>query len=74
MDWSPGWWLNLQRHSAAVIQIGRERRDVTAHKADPDRAARLWPEFTGPYPGYLKYLSRTAREIPLVILHPDHRG
>ena len=73
MDWFPAWWLNLQQHSAAVIEIGRERRDVTARKADPEQRARLWPEFTRPYPGYLKYEARTAREIPLVILHPNHR-
>ena len=72
MDWFPAWWLNLQHHSAAVSEIGRDRRDVTACKADPERRARLWPEFTGPYPGYLEYEARTAREIPLVILrsHP----
>ncbi|HUK45493.1 MAG TPA: nitroreductase family deazaflavin-dependent oxidoreductase [Gaiellaceae bacterium] len=73
MDWFPAWWLNVQQHPAAVIEIGRERRDVTARKADPERRARLWPEFTGPYPDYLKYEARTTREIPLVILHPNHR-
>ena len=73
MDWFPAWWLNLQQHPAAVIEIGRERRDVAASEADPERRARLWPEFTGPYPGYLKYEARTAREIPLVVLHPDTR-
>ena len=70
MDWFPSWWLNLQRHPAAVIEIGRDRREVVARKADPERRARLWPEFTGPYPGYLRYEARTTREIPLVILRP----
>lgn len=69
MDWFPAWWLNLQRQPAAVIEIGRERRAVTATKADPERRARLWPEFTERYPGFLRYEARTAREIPLVILH-----
>ncbi len=73
MDWFPAWWLNLQQHAAAVIELGRERRDVTASKAGPERRARLWPAFTGPYPGYLEYEARTAREIPLVILHPQER-
>jgi F420H(2)-dependent quinone reductase len=74
MDWYPAWWLNLRRQPAAVIEIGRERRAVTAGKADPERRARLWPEFTTAYPGYLRYQARTAREIPLVILHPHHWG
>jgi deazaflavin-dependent oxidoreductase (nitroreductase family) len=73
MDWFPAWWLNLQQHAAAVIELGRERRDVTASKAGPERRARLWPAFAGPYPGYLEYEARTAREIPLVILHPQER-
>jgi len=71
-DWFPAWWLNLKEHPAAVIEIGRERHQVIASKADPERRARLWPEFTAPYPGYLKYEARTTREIPLVILHPEH--
>jgi F420H(2)-dependent quinone reductase len=73
MDWFPAWWLNLQQHSACVVAIGRERRDVIARKADSELRARLWPAFTGPYPGYLKYQARTVREIPLVILHPNHQ-
>jgi F420H(2)-dependent quinone reductase len=73
MDWFPAWWLNLQQRPAAVVEIGRERRDVTAGKAGLARRARLWPEFTGRYPGYLEYEGRTPREIPLVILHPNHR-
>src|ERR1700733_11262493 len=64
MDWFPAWWLNLQRQPAAMIEIGRERRAVTAGKADPERRARLWPEFTERYPGFLRYEARTAREIP----------
>lgn len=74
MDWFPAWWLNLQQHPAAVIEIGRERREVTASNADPARRARLWLELTARYPGYLKYEARTARRIPLVILHPSRAG
>jgi F420H(2)-dependent quinone reductase len=74
MDWFPAWWLNLQQHPVAVIEIGRERRTVTASKACPERRARLWPEFTRSYRGYLKYEARTAREIPLVILSRRSAG
>ncbi len=74
MDWFPAWWLNLQQQPAGLIEIGREHRAVTATKADPERRARLWPEFTAAYPGYLRYEARTAREIPLVILRPNHRS
>jgi F420H(2)-dependent quinone reductase len=70
MDWYPAWWLNLQQQPAAAIEIGRERLPVIARKAGPEERARLWPEFTRPYPGYLAYEARTEREIPLVILPP----
>ena len=58
--------VELERKSA----IGRERTRVTARKASPDERARLWPEFTSGYPGYAKYATKTAREIPVVLLEP----
>ena len=69
-DYFPAWWLNLRSNPSAEIDIGGDRTLVTARKASPDERARLWPEFTSGYPGYAKYATRTAREIPVVILEP----
>ena len=74
MDWFPAWWLNLQARPEATIEIGRRRMPVRAEKADPEERARLWPRFTGLYPGYAKYEERTSREIPVVLLHPLDRS
>ena len=69
-DYVPAWWLNLRSNPEAEVEIGRGRTLVTARKASPDERARLWPEFTSRYSGYAKYATRTAREIPVVILEP----
>jgi len=69
-DDAPAWWLNLRSNPLAEIEIGRERSSVAARKASPDEYARLWPKFTSGFPGYAKYKTKTAREIPVVILEP----
>jgi len=70
MDWFPAWSLNLLDQPLATVEVGRERRNVVAHRASPNEHARLWAEITTIAPGYLKYQQRTAREIPLVVLDP----
>jgi deazaflavin-dependent oxidoreductase (nitroreductase family) len=45
-DEHPQWYRNLLAHPDTHIEIGADRRAVTAVQADPDERARLWP-FTG---------------------------
>ena len=70
-DYTPGWWLNLQTNPNAEVEIGRARLPVTARKASAEEHARLWAVFTSGFPGYAKYATKTAREIPVVILEPS---
>lgn len=69
-EFHPGWWLNLQRHSNATVQIGPEHKTVSATLADPAERARLWPVLTQINQFYARYEQRTKREIPVVILQP----
>jgi deazaflavin-dependent oxidoreductase (nitroreductase family) len=69
-DYVPAWWLNLRSNPAAEVVIGEARTPVTAREASPVERARLWPEFTSRFSGYAKYATRTAREIPVVMLEP----
>ncbi len=69
-DYVPSWCLNLRANPEAAIEVGNERTLVSAHEASPDERARLWPEFTSRYSGYARYATRTAREIPVVIMQP----
>jgi deazaflavin-dependent oxidoreductase (nitroreductase family) len=69
-DASPAWWLNLQAHPETAVQIGRERLSVVAREATEEEKARLWPRLVEMYPDYAVYQTRTARQIPVVILTP----
>jgi deazaflavin-dependent oxidoreductase (nitroreductase family) len=69
-DSTPAWWLNLLSDKNAEVEIGRARTRVAARKASPEERVRLWAAFTSGYPGYAKYATRTAREIPVVLLEP----
>jgi F420H(2)-dependent quinone reductase len=69
-DYTPAWWLNLQSDPHAEVEIGRAHTRVTARKASPGEHIRLWAAFTSGFPGYAKYATKTAREIPVVMLEP----
>jgi F420H(2)-dependent quinone reductase len=69
-SYTPAWWLNLQTNPDAEVEIGRRRTPVTGRRASADERATLWPELTSRYSGYAQYVTRTDREIPVVILEP----
>lgn len=64
------WWLNLQAHPSAKVQVGKKTIAVTATSADAEERARLWSLVTSRYPDFADYQRRTTREIPVVILTP----
>ena len=64
----PAWLHNLRAQPDTVVELGRERRAVTAHEATPAERTRLWPALLELYPAYGDYQRRTEREIPLVVL------
>jgi deazaflavin-dependent oxidoreductase (nitroreductase family) len=66
----PAWYHNLRSHPDTVVQIGSERRSVTARVATEPERERLWPMAVETYPGYRDYQRRTDRTIPLVVLEP----
>lgn len=65
----PTWWLNLQSHPEAQIQVREIKQRVRAEKANAEEKRRLWPSLVAMYPGYKKYQEITNRDIPVVILH-----
>ena len=69
-DDHPQWYRNLLAHSDTHIEIGADRRAVTAVKADPDERARLWPLLVQAYADFDSYQSWTTREIPVIVLQP----
>jgi F420H(2)-dependent quinone reductase len=65
---NPAWLHNLRAQPDTVVEVGRERRPVTAREATPAERERLWPALLELYPAYGDYQGRTRREIPVVVL------
>ncbi|KUH64356.1 nitroreductase [Mycolicibacterium novocastrense] len=66
----PKWYLNLQAHPVAEIQVRDRRITVTARTATPEEKPRLWRIMADLWPNYDAYQSRTERDIPVVVLTP----
>ena len=73
MDPEPAWWLNLQAHPEATIQLpDGEVRAVTASAAPAGERERLWQRFVelGTSAFTHANAARRARETSIVILAP----
>ena len=66
----PGWYSNLLAHPNAEIQVHGDVIPVISSTASPQEKTRLWPIMTAEWPDYDKYQTKTARDIPLVVLRP----
>jgi F420H(2)-dependent quinone reductase len=65
----PLWWLNLREHPTTTVQVGGEKRLVTAHEAEGEERVRLWPKVVEVYAPYAEYQKKTSRRIPVIVLH-----
>ncbi|CAN5157473.1 nitroreductase family deazaflavin-dependent oxidoreductase [soil metagenome] len=68
----PMWYLNLRDDPEVEIQVGNQVMKARARTASPAERIRLWPKMAEIWPDYDKYQQRTRREIPIVIIDPDH--
>jgi deazaflavin-dependent oxidoreductase (nitroreductase family) len=64
----PAWWLNLEAHPQAEVQMGSEIKQVVAEKAQGAERDRLWKAAVDYYAGYADYQKTANREIPVVVL------
>ncbi len=71
-DRHPQWFLNLLDDPNVSVTMGGTSRSMRARVATAEEKARLWPEVTSAYTGYAAYQRRTNRDIPLVLLDPQH--
>lgn len=69
-DEHPQWYRNLLAQPATHIEIGADRRAVTAVQADAQERARLWPLLVRAYDDFDAYQSWTDRQLPVVVLRP----
>jgi deazaflavin-dependent oxidoreductase (nitroreductase family) len=66
----PAWWLNLEAHPDAEVEIGGRKQRVRARRATGEERERLWKEVVAVNADYAEYQTRTTRDIPVVVLEP----
>jgi deazaflavin-dependent oxidoreductase (nitroreductase family) len=70
-DRHPDWYRNLCADPAVEVAFaGAPKRPMRARVASPGEREAWWPRVTATYDGYARYQTRTAREIPLVVVEP----
>jgi hypothetical protein len=68
----PAWWLNLQAHPEARVQLKNGARDVIAHSAAGEERDRLWDQWKVLDRGLDDLASRRPTETAIVVLAPRH--
>jgi deazaflavin-dependent oxidoreductase (nitroreductase family) len=69
-DAEPAWWLNLQAHPDATVDLVKESRLVTARAAEGDERSRLWARWRDIDRQLDAYAAMRASETAVVILEP----
>jgi deazaflavin-dependent oxidoreductase (nitroreductase family) len=70
----PAWWLNLQEHPEATIDLQDGSRAVRARAATGDERARLWAEMQLKEPNLDAYAARRPSETAVVVFEPRPRS
>jgi F420H(2)-dependent quinone reductase len=67
----PAWWLNLQAHPEAVVELaGGIRRDVVGRAAIGPERERLWDRWRDIDKGLDSLAARRPHETAVVVLEP----
>lgn len=67
----PAWWLNLQAHPEATVQISHQRpMAVRARAASGEERARLWQRWADIDVGLDSYAGSRTAITPVVVLSP----
>ena len=67
----PAWWLNLQAHPEAIVELaGGIRREVFGRAAVGEDHERLWQRWRALDQNLDGYAARRPRETAVVVLEP----
>jgi deazaflavin-dependent oxidoreductase (nitroreductase family) len=66
----PAWWLNLQAHPTATIDLQNGSRAITAREATGDERTRLWSSMRQLEPNLDAYATRRPTETAVVVFEP----
>ena len=70
----PAWWLNLQSHPDATIDLPDETREITARAATGEERTRLWSEMARLEPNLDAYATRRPGGTAVVVFEPRRRA
>lgn len=73
-DPEPAWWLNLQAHPEATVDLIDGARAVRARAAAGDERRRLWQRWAHYDKDLDQYAARRSRETAVVIFEPAASG
>ena len=67
----PAWWLNLQAHPDAIVELaGGIRREVLGRAAEGEGRERLWQRFRELDKNLDGYAARRPRQTAVVVFEP----
>jgi deazaflavin-dependent oxidoreductase (nitroreductase family) len=69
-DGEPGWWLNLQAHPAARVDLPDGPCMVTARAAEGEERSRLWARWREIDTNLDDYAALRSTETAVVVLEP----
>ena len=69
-DKDPGWYRNLVADPAVGVEVDGVGRPMTARTASAEEKGQIWPGIVAVAKNFEGYQTRTARNIPVVILEP----
>lgn len=66
----PAWSLNLAADPRAEVELGRQRRPVSARRAEGEERVELWRAHNLQYAGFDDYDAKLEREPSVWVLEP----
>jgi len=69
-DPEPAWWLNLQAHPEARVDLKDGTRVVRAREAEGAERERLWAAFVATDANIPRHATRRSRRTAVVVLEP----
>lgn len=69
-DGEPAWWLNLQAHPDATVELAEGRRAIYGRAAQGDEHERLWARWRALDDGLDGYATRRPSGTAVVVLEP----
>ncbi len=67
-DNAPLWYLNLEADPEVTVQVLGDKYTARARTATPEEKPAMWRTMAKAWPAYDDYQSKSAREIPVVVL------